>query len=60
MYASCCCVIFTLQLNRGSVDPSPLPASTDAPQYSLTVLKVNLSRLDYGIPQPALESISKS
>ena len=49
-----------LQLKRGSVDPSPFPASTDAPQYSLTVLNVNLSRFDSGIPQPALASVSKS
>ena len=52
--------MFILQLNLGSVVPSPLPASTDAPQYSLTVLKLNLSRFDSEIPQPALVSISKS
>ena len=50
--ASACCVIFTLQLKRGSVLPSPLPASINAPQYSLTVLKVNLSREASAISQP--------
>ena len=53
-------MILTLQLNLGSVLPSPLPASTDAPQYSLTVLKLNLSKFVSGIEQPALVSISKS
>ena len=50
--ASDCCVIFTLQLNLGSVLPSPLPASTNAPQYSLTDLKLNLSSEDSAILQP--------
>ena len=38
-----CCVIFALTENLGSVLPSPLPASINAPQYSLTDLKVYLS-----------------
>ena len=47
-----CGVIFAFTENLGSVLPSPLPASTKALQYSLTVLKLNLSREDSGILQP--------
>ena len=59
-YASCDWVIFTLQLNLGSVEPVPLPSSTCSPQYSLTPLKVNLSRLVNGIEHPYLVLVSKS
>ena len=47
-----CCVIFAFTENLGSVLPSPLPASINAPQYSLTDLKVYLSREASAILQP--------
>jgi len=51
-------VIFTLQENLGSVPPSPL--SICVPQYSLTVLKVNLFMLSAGIEQPYRSFLNRS